>query len=260
MATAFCTVRGTAAAFAAAAALAGAVTAVAVQGCTVLTNDALPDDAGPFEAGATDAASTACTACVALECVGPWAVCLGDEGCQKLRACDNPFTESEGARLACFCQAPSTDDGGVEPLAAYAAFASCNDAKTCAATCATDCPASCAGGGRTSNVSCAGDAATDAAVDAGDGGDASDHAGDSGVVPPEAPSVDRCAACVAGRCDAAKKLCAIGSECAAFLACAKGCGDASCVTACGASHSTGKASAAELSSCTLASCRSACGL
>jgi hypothetical protein len=264
MASALRNVRGFAAAFAAAAALAGGLMAATVPGCTVLTNDALPDDAGTFEASTADAASNACGSCVALECVGPWAVCLGDEGCQKLRACDNPFTESEGARLGCFCQAPAATDGGgaVDPLAAYAAFASCNDAKTCAA-CASDCTASCAGGGRKTTVSCAGDAGSDAESDASpttDAGDAGTDAGDSGVVAPEVPSVDGCAACVSGRCDAAKKLCAIGSECAAFLACAKGCGDAACVTACGASHSTGKASAMELSSCTLTSCRSACGL
>ncbi|HSO33988.1 MAG TPA: hypothetical protein VLT33_15750, partial [Labilithrix sp.] len=76
---------------------------VMLQGCTVLTNDALPDDAGVFEASTTDAAPTACGTCVAQECTGPSAVCLTDEGCQKLLGCANPFTESKGARDGCFC-------------------------------------------------------------------------------------------------------------------------------------------------------------
>ena len=254
MASALRHLRGIAAAFAAAAALGGAVSAVSLQGCTVLTNDALPDDAGPYEASTAEAGSNACTTCVELACVGPWAVCLSDEGCQKLRVCDNPLGESDGARRACFCDSTTADDAGASSLAAYVAFASCNDARTCANSCATDCASSCPNGGRTTSVSCATDAGSDAtAIDAGD-------AGDAGVVIPEAPSVDGCAACVSGRCEAAKKLCAIGSECAAYLACARSCSDAACVTACGASHASGKASAIELSSCTLTSCRSACGL
>ena len=78
------------------------------------------------------------------------------------------------------------------------------------------------------------------------------HLDDAGVVMPAA-SVDGCAASVSGRSNAAQKICALalGSECAAFLTCAKGCGDASCVIACGVSHATGKASATELSSCML---------
>ena len=237
------------------------MSAVTLQGCTVLTNDALPDDAGPYEASTADAASNACGTCVELECVGPWAVCLNDQGCQQLRACDNPLGESDGARQACFCDSTRGGDAGASAssLAAYVAFASCNDAKTCGTSCATDCASSCTNGGRKTSVSCASDdAGTDAAIDAGNAGDAGD-AGDAAVAP-EAPSVDGCASCVAGRCDSAKKLCAIGSECAAYLACAKGCSDAACVAACGASRASGKASAIELSSCTLTSCRSACGL
>src|SRR4051812_10546750 len=79
---------------------------IANQGCTVLTNDGLPDDAATFEAGG-DAGSTACATCVALECVGPWSVCLTDSRCVALRACDNPFGESQGARNQCFCDTAS---------------------------------------------------------------------------------------------------------------------------------------------------------
>ncbi|HSO33742.1 MAG TPA: hypothetical protein VLT33_14515, partial [Labilithrix sp.] len=204
---------------------------------------------------------SACGTCVAQECAGPSAVCLTDEGCQKLLGCANPFSESKGARDACFCAGAVPTDGGagVDPLAAYVAFAACNDARTCS-SCATDCASRCTGGPPQTSPSCGDDAGSDAApADGGDAGDSGDS-GDSGTVAPPPPSVDGCAQCVAGRCDAAKKLCGLGSECAAFLACAQGCSDATCVAACGMSHSTGKASATELSSCTLTSCRSACGL
>ena len=227
---------------------------VAAPGCTVLTNDALPDDAGAFEGSAADATPAACGTCVAQECIGPWTVCLGDERCQKLRQCATPFGESKGARDQCFCAGSVAPDGGlsVDPLAAYIAFASCNDSRTCATKCATDCKSTCASGAPQTTPACAGsDAGTDGATPE-DGGDA--------AVAPAVASVEACAECVSGKCDAAKKLCAIGSECSAFLACANGCIDASCVDACGKSHSTGKASAKELSNCTLTSCRSACGL
>lgn len=224
---------------------------VALEGCTVSTNDRA-DDAGPFEASTTDAAPSACGACVALDCAGPSAVCLTDEGCQQLLACANPFSESKGARDGCFCAGSAPTDGGVgvDPLAAYVAFAACNDSRSCS-TCASDCAALCSGGPPQTRPACAGE---DAGAEDSDGGDAD---GGDAVAP---PSVDGCVQCVAGRCDSAKKLCALGSECAAFLACARGCSDAACVAACGAAHATGKSSAEELSSCTLTSCRSACGL
>jgi hypothetical protein len=245
------------------------VAGLGIPGCTVLTNDALPDDAGKFEGGG-DASSTACTSCVAVECTAPWAVCLTDSRCVALRGCSTPFSESAAGRQKCFCDtadaSATTEDAGVaDPLAAYAAFASCNDARTCA-RCASDCTSSCSSGGtKTTAGSCSTDDAgtdtdggvADAATD--DGGDAGD-AGVPDATTSETASVDGCAACVSDKCDAAKKACALGSECSAFLACAYGCVDAACVDACGKSFSTGKASATELSSCTLTSCRSACGL
>ena len=237
----------------------------AVPGCTVLTNDALPDDAGTFEGGGGDADSSACASCVELECAGPWAVCLTDSRCLALRACDNPFGESQGSRDQCFCAtadaAAPTQDGGADPLPAYRAFASCNDARTCG-KCASDC-ATCNGGrGRTTTAGSCGDGdgndgGTTSDADAGDAGDAG--GGDDGAVP-EAPSVDRCETCVSDKCGDAKKLCALESECTAYLACANGCANAGCVDACGKSHASGRTSALELSSCTLTSCRSACGL
>ena len=242
--------------------------ATAVPGCTVLTNDALPDDAGTFEGGG-DAATTGCSSCVELECVGPWSVCLTDSRCVALKGCDNPFGESQASRDQCFCTtadaaAPSADrDAGADPLSAYAAYASCNDARTCG-KCATDCVDSCAGGGRKTTAGSCGDTdagpTDDAGTDsgAGDGGDAGVPV-DASI--PETPSlVDRCQACVSDKCGEAKKLCALGSECTAFLSCANGCVDAACVEACGKSHASGRTSALELSSCTLTSCRSACGL
>lgn len=240
---------------------------LAASGCTVLTNDALPDDAGTFEAGG-DASANDCSSCVTQECTGAWAVCLTDSRCVALRSCDNPLGESGGARAQCFCDtadaSASSADGGPDPLAAYAAFASCNDVRTCGA-CASDCKTACANGAPSTTAgSCAGstdggpDAGIDddAATDAGDAGDA----GDDASALPEAPSVDRCAGCVSDRCGDAKKACALGTECSAFLGCAYGCADASCVDECGKSHSTGKASAMELSGCTLTSCSSPCGL
>lgn len=260
-------------AFGSAAALAaGALaTSAVVPGCTVLTNDALPDDAGLFEGGG-DASSTACTSCVTQECTGPWAVCLTDSRCVALRGCNNPFGESQSAREKCFCDSADAggpaSDGGADTLGAYAAFASCNDVRTCG-KCGADCSPTCANGGTKSTKpgECGGaDAGVDAAdggvTDSGlsaDGGDAGDAGADASLSP--APSgVDACASCVAGKCGDAKKACALGTECSAFLGCAYGCADAACVDACGKSRATGKASATELSSCTLTSCRSACGL
>jgi hypothetical protein len=246
----------------------GAVASLAVgtPGCTVLTNDALPDDAGTFEAGGDAGPSTACTTCVTQECTGAWSVCLTDSRCVALRGCSTPFSESSAGRQACFCDsadaAAATPDGGADPLAAYAAFASCNDARTCG-KCATDCTATCANGAtKTTAGSCgAGDDAgadADAAVDL-DAGDAGDADAPEASAPSEAPSADGCSSCVANRCGDPKKACGLGSECSAFLGCAYGCVDAACVDACGKAHSTGRASAAELATCTLTSCSSACG-
>jgi hypothetical protein len=249
---------------------AGAFAALGVSapGCTVLTNDAPLDDAGTFEGG--DAGpSTTCTSCVTQECTGAWSVCLTDSRCVALRACDNPFGESEAARNQCFCDradasAPTADAGvtGADPLAAYAAFASCNDARTCG-KCASDCTSQCANGGRkTTAGSCGapaddGGSTDDAATDPDASGDAGDAAAEAAA--PEVPSADRCATCVSDRCGDPKKACALGSECSLFLACAYACTDVACVDACGKAHSTGKQSATELSNCTLTSCRSACG-
>lgn len=227
---------------------------LAVSGCTVLMSDALPDDAGPYEASAADATTNACSTCVAQQCTGAWAVCLTNASCVKLRSCATPFSESKGPAEACFCAGDVPSDGGsdVNPLAAYAAFAACNDARTCG-TCSSSCTSACANGKpATTAPSCA-------ASDAGAGDAATADRGDAAL--PEGPSVDRCSACVAGGCGEAKKLCAPSSECEAFLACAKSCeGDAACADACGKSHASGKAGATELSNCTLTSCRSACGL
>jgi hypothetical protein len=241
--------------------------AVGAPGCTVLTNDALPDDAGTFEGGGDAGPSTACTSCVTQECTGAWAVCLTDSRCVALRGCNNPFGESQGARDQCFCDnadaSAAPPDGGADPLAAYGAFASCNDARTCD-KCATDCASACAGGStKTTAGSCGsvqddGGTSADAATDP-DAGDAGDADASDAATAPEAPSADRCSTCVASRCGDPKKACAIGSECSVFLACAYGCADVACVDACGKSHSTGKESATELSTCTLTSCRSACG-
>ncbi|MDB4998304.1 MAG: hypothetical protein JWM74_5736 [Myxococcaceae bacterium] len=247
----------------------GAVAAVVAPGCTVLTNDALPDDAATFEGGDGAAPSAACTSCVAQECTGAWSVCLTDSRCVALRGCNTPLGESQAAREQCFCDSAdasaATPDGGADPLAAYAAFAACTDARTCG-KCATDCASTCANGAaKTTAGSCAepseAGADPDASADAGDAG--SDEAGDAGApdaaVTPDLPSADGCATCVTDKCNDAKKACALGTECSAFLACAYGCADATCVDACGKTHSTGKASATELSSCTLTSCRAACG-
>lgn len=254
-------------------ALGGVAMSSLMPGCTVLTNDALPDDAGLFD-GSADAASTACTSCIAQECTGPWAVCLTDSRCVALRACNNnPLSESRGSREACFCDSADAGgpapDGGADSLAAYAAYASCNDVRTCG-KCGSDCTSSCVNGASkaTTTGACgvtdagADDGATlDAAVDAGDAGDAgdaSDAADAAGPAP--ASGVDACASCIAGKCGDPKKACALGTECSAFLGCAHACADAACVDACGKARATGKASATELSSCTLTSCRSACGL
>ena len=263
-------------AFAAISCGAAAALAVGTPGCTVLTNDALPDDAGTFEAGGDAGRSTACTSCVTQECTGAWSVCLTDSHCVALRGCATPFSESAAGRQQCFCDAspgsrgadaaaPTADADvlGTGPLAAYEAFAACNDARTCS-KCATDCASACATGGtKTTAGSCNAleDAGTssDAAVDL-DAADAGpDSAAPAAPAAPPAPSAEGCSSCGANKCGDPKKACAIGSECDSFLACAYVCADAACVDACGKAHSTGRVSATELANCTLTSCRSACG-
>jgi hypothetical protein len=242
----------------------GAALALGMPGCTDKTSNE-PDTAGPFEGGTASSAASDCTTCTVQACTGAWSVCLTDSRCVALRGCNNPLGESEGARAQCFCAladaSPATPDAGADPLAAYAALAACTDARTCGA-CASDCTSACTAGApnrTTTTASCAG------SVDAGSGAadastlDASDADADAPPAPVMA-SVDACASCVAGRCGDATKACALGTECSVFLACAYACADAPCVDACGTAHSTGKASATELSSCTLTSCRSACGL
>lgn len=272
----FCSASAVTALCGATALASGAMIALGVQACSDKTND-VPDTAGAFEgdSGPASAATSDCTTCAAQECAGPWSVCLTDSRCVALRACNNPFGESEGAREQCFCDradaSSATPDGGADPLAAYGAFAACSDARTCG-KCASDCTSACSGGApnrTTTTASCgtgdldagdldaSADADADAEADADAGADA--EAG-APVVPPVAASVDACASCVAGICGDATKACALGTECSVFLGCAYACTDASCVDGCGAAHATGKVGAMELSSCTLTSCRSACGL
>jgi hypothetical protein len=237
----------------------GAMLAASGPGCKASADD-VPAGGGSF-VGGNDAASNDCTTCAALECTGPWAVCLTDSRCVALRGCNDASgaAPSDEARQQCFCDdadaGDATPDGGLDSLSAYAAFAACSDARTCGA-CASDCTSACTGGApnkKTTAASCGAGIADAGIVDAAD-------ASDAAVVTPMTASVDACASCVADKCGDAKKACALGSECSAFLACAYGCADASCVVACGDAHSTGRASAIELSSCTLTSCRSACGL
>ncbi|MBS2016939.1 MAG: hypothetical protein JST00_28895 [Deltaproteobacteria bacterium] len=231
--------------------------AAAAQGCTILSNDAPLDDAGN-EAG-NDAGS--CTTCVAVECAGPWAVCLLDGTCRGIHACATSAS-SAAAKLACACgtEGDAGDDDAamadaavdasleagspLDSLAAYRMFASCNDVRTCS-TCAAQCASTCSSGGsNTRPGSCdapvdAGADVTDAAKtdasDAGDAGDAASDAaaadgGDAGgeVVPdagtPFTAEVERCSACVTTSCADPKKACAAGTECASFLACMFACG------------------------------------
>ena len=207
----------------------GAVLALGAPACSdkaTDTNNGDTFDGGSAQGSATDTATSDCTTCAVQECAGAWAVCLTDSRCAALRSCDEASGESQ---------------------AAYAAFAACTDARTCG-TCAMECTSICTAGAPNKPRATASCAAASDASDAGDAGDRA-HA-----------SVDACASCVADKCGDAKKLCALGTECSAFLGCAYACADTSCVDGCGTAHSTGKASANELSSCTLTSCRSACGL
>lgn len=231
-------------------------------GCTVVTTDT-PDDAGVF-APALDAGIAACTSCLTAECAGTWAACLTDPACRALHACGT---------AACVCAAaPSDDDAGADagaasdPRALYRAFAACNDARSGGA-CVADCktatttnPPPCADEDAGADVFFP-DAGDDAAADAGtDGGDDAGDGGDAGAAAP-APkaSVDSCASCVSGKCGDAKKACALGTECAAYLACVYAAKDAAGAEDCGRLHATGNVAAVELASCTNAGCTDACG-
>jgi hypothetical protein len=235
---------------------------IAGSGCTVLTNDSLPDDAGKFD-GDTDASAPVCASCLAQECSGQWAVCLTDPACIAVAK------RASGA--ACVAPDAGAEDGGVDPLALYGAFTACNGAKSASgATCASDCtgtslPSTCAlgdagvvdsGGADAADDGAANDAGTDDAGDASiadGGGDA-----DAGTTTPVNPAVV-CANCVANGCGDAKKACALGSECAAYLECAFAAADAAAAEECGRQHATGKTAAAELATCTRVGCSVACG-
>jgi hypothetical protein len=241
-------------------------------GCTVLTNDGLPLDAMVYD-GSPESGTPACTACVTQECTGVWAVCLLDKGCQAIHACAGATGCGADCRTSCACSGSASDSGvdagsGIDAVGAYAAFASCNDSRTCGTACKSDCTQECASGNPTSAAgSCGGDAGVDAAKDSGttdagdpDAGDGSTTAdGGADAEAPVVVSVDGCASCVAGKCSDPKKLCALGSECASFLACAKACSDAACAEECGRQHATGKVAAVELANCTTAACKTACG-
>lgn len=239
---------------------------LAGAGCTVLTNDALPDDAGKFD-GDTDAASPVCASCLSQACTGQWASCFEDPACLAVA--------KRASASACVAPDSGAVDGGVDPLALYGAFASCNAENAAAGqTCATDCsgttlPASCNvdGGAGDSGANDASDdgssdaSTNDAASDAGsdDAGDAGDtDGGDAGATTPVNP-IASCSTCVANECGDAKKACAIGSECAAYLECTFAAGDAAAAEECGRQHASGKTAAAELATCTRVGCSIACG-
>jgi hypothetical protein len=223
-------------------------------GCSAQTSVAVADDAGPFEGGG-EGGTSSCSACVADQCTGPWVVCMLDPACRAMNACAKG-TSGTAAKRACVCEASADAvDGGVDPRAAYLAYATCNDARTCT-KCASDCTSSCAGGAASTAPSCGGAEDASAASDAGDAGDAADA--DATAPPPS--GVDACASCVANRCGDPKKTCALGTECASFLSCTAACGDAACADDCGRRFASGKELAVELSNCTLAGCRSSCGL
>lgn len=237
-------------------------------GCTVLTNDAPPDDAGVFEGGDANAAAQTCSACVVDQCTSAMALCLSDDACNAIRACASSCSDIDAAttcRTTCACAAKTTD-GGISAESRFRAFTSCADARTCApSSCATDCASTCAAAPPSTTPSACSDSPPDAGQPDADTSDASiddaslgDAGGDAGV--PIKVSVDGCASCGDDKCGAAKKACAIGSECAAFLSCVAACSEATCSTECGTKYATGKNAAQELASCVEAGCREACGL
>jgi hypothetical protein len=238
---------------------------VAASGCTVLTNDSLPDDAGKYD-GSTDGGTPVCATCLAQECTGQLAVCFDDPACVALA--------KRATSASCAAGDGGPEDGGADPLAVYAAFAACGAAKAATgAACATDCtgatlPAACGesdGGVTTDSGSDAeGDGGTnDAGVDdaASDASIADAGAGDADAGPttPTTPNVDTCTSCVSGECGDAKKACAIGSECAAYLECTYAAADVAAAEQCGAQFATGKAAATELATCTRVGCNKTCG-
>ncbi|MBX3204227.1 MAG: hypothetical protein KF764_04115 [Labilithrix sp.] len=218
---------------------------LAGSGCSTATSDAASDDAGVFEARETGSAT--CGACVADACTAAWATCLTDEACLAVRRC----AAADGCDGACAatCACSGEADGG----ARYRAFAACSDARTCGDGCATDCAARCTGGPPS--------IAAPAPCDDADGDAGAGSASDGGeAAPPTAPTAESCASCAASKCGDAKRACAIGSECASFLACVFECADEACADGCGRLHATGKVAAVELATCTQAGCESECGL
>jgi len=251
-----------------AAALGAATVAINAGGCTVLTNDALPDDAGVFEGGGdANIGAQACSGCIVDQCTAAFTLCLTNEGCNDIRLCATGCAAGdESCKTACACQssAANADGGTLVAEARYRAFTSCSDARTCSAACGADCTATCTTPPKTTPASCnqtAADAGLDA--DAGitiDGGSSDDAGNGSDAGAPVKVGVDSCATCGDNKCGDAKKACAIGSECAAFLSCTAACTTATCNTECASKHATGKTSAEELASCVAAGCSEACGL
>lgn len=226
---------------------------LAGSGCASDVSDALADDAGAFEG--SDAGVASCAPCVASQCTAAWALCLTDESCLAVRRCGAATGCDEACATSCVCAADA--DGG-SGGALYRAFAACTDARRCAEGCATDCASSCAAAAPTT---------TPAACHAADASTTADAGNDSGSAPdagdftaPGPATADSCASCAEDKCGDAKKACAVGSECASFLACTFGCTDSGCTDDCGRLHATGKVAAVELATCTQTGCKLDCGL
>lgn len=222
----------------------GAASMVAGAGCTVLTNDAPPDDAGLYEGGDVQVAS--CPSCVASECTAASALCLTNEGCLAVRDC------AKAGDAGCGCG--TNEDGGTRARDLYRAFEACTAARSCTGTCAAECAAHCTAHAATSTLgTCVPVVEPDAGdVDAGDA-----EATDAGAA---APTAESCFTCANDECTSAKQACAVGTECAAYLACVLACDDAACASACNGLHATGKVAATELAACTESSCKIECGL
>jgi hypothetical protein len=250
---------------------------IAGSGCTVLTNDSLPDDAGKFD-GSTDASASTCATCLADACTGQMAACLTDPTCLALSKC-----AAKGELCACAGADPDADASSTDGHALVSTLTVCttyngngpSPGGSGSGTCTQECsgaplPKASTCGEPDSGVS---DASADGAPseggtgDAGDAGDAGDDdasIADASIADADAPAtlgdtVARCSNCIADECGDAKKACATGSECAAYLECSFAATDVAAAEECGRQHATGKTAAAELATCTRVGCSNACG-
>lgn len=206
---------------------------VSLGACTVTTDGgSLSDfDAGELGSDVDSGTTTStpgnpvCNSCLFQGCSGQHAVCQASAECLAIYQCAIAPNCDANCVSACFAAHPLGQNE-------YTALYTCDQHEECA-SCSSQCGV----------ASCADASTPDAAVEV----DA-------------APAQMDCSTCTATRCSSEQTACAPGTDCDAYSSCVLPCGDASCTSACGTAHVSGKAASDALATCTTTNCKTECGL